>query len=130
VLINAQTRRRVDVLSDRNADTLEAWLREHPGMLKDKVRALTNRLSQQPPGDVLIRLNQIMHGWAHYFTHAVCKHTLDNLENIVWHRVIRRWMRLHRWTWRDVRRHLVGPNGRWRRPTADGIANRMKWSLT
>jgi RNA-directed DNA polymerase len=30
--------------------------------LKDKVRALTNRLSQQPPGDVLIRLNQIMRG--------------------------------------------------------------------
>src|SRR2546421_2348607 len=32
--------------------------------MKDKVRALTNRLSQQPPGDVLIRLNQIMRGWA------------------------------------------------------------------
>lgn len=32
--------------------------------LKDKIRALTNRLSQQPPGDVLIRLNQIMRGWA------------------------------------------------------------------
>lgn len=89
--------------------------------LKDKVRALTNRLSQQPPGDVLIRLNQIMHGWAHYFKHAVCKHTLDNLENFVWHRVIRWWMRLRRWTWRDVRRHLTGPHGRWTRPSADGI---------
>jgi RNA-directed DNA polymerase len=30
-------------------------------------------------------------------------------------------MRLRRWTWRDVRRHLIGPNGRWRRPSADGI---------
>jgi transposase len=32
VLIDAQTRRRVDVLSDRNADTLEAWLHKHPGV--------------------------------------------------------------------------------------------------
>jgi len=89
--------------------------------LKNKVRALTNRLSQQPPRDVLIRLNQIMRGWANYFKHAVCKHTLDNLENFVWHRVIRWWIRLHRWKWHNVRRHLTGPNGRWTRPTADGI---------
>jgi hypothetical protein len=32
VLINAQTRLRVDVLSDANADTFEAWLREYPGI--------------------------------------------------------------------------------------------------
>jgi len=89
--------------------------------VKGKVRALTDKLSQQPPGDVLIRLNQIMRGWANYFKHAVCKHTLDSLENFVWRRVIRWWMRLRRWTWRDVRRHLTGPDGRWRRPSADGI---------
>jgi RNA-directed DNA polymerase len=89
--------------------------------LKDKVRALTNRLSQQPPRDVLIRLNQIMRGWANYFKHAVCKHTLNSLDNFVWHRVISWWMRLHRWKWRDVRRQLIGPGGRWRRPAADGI---------
>jgi RNA-directed DNA polymerase len=34
--------------------------------LKDKVRALTSRLSQQPLRAVLIRLNQIMRGWSHY----------------------------------------------------------------
>jgi RNA-directed DNA polymerase len=89
--------------------------------LKDKVRALTSRLSQQPPREVLIRLNQIMRGWANYFKHAVCKHTLSNLENFVWHRVISWWMRLHRWRWRDVRRRLIGPGGRWGRPAADGI---------
>ena len=31
VLIDAETRRRVDVLADRSTDTLEAWLRSHPG---------------------------------------------------------------------------------------------------
>jgi len=89
--------------------------------LKDKIRALTRRTSQQPPRDALIRLNQIMRGWANYFKHAVCKHTLGVLENFAWHRVIRWWMHLHRWRWKDVRRHLTGPHGRWRRPTADGI---------
>ena len=89
--------------------------------LKDKVRALTDRLSQQPPRDVLIRLNQIMRGWANYFKHAVCKHTLGVLENFVWRRVIRWWMRLRRWRWKDVRRRLTDRNGRWRRPSADGI---------
>jgi RNA-directed DNA polymerase len=57
--------------------------------VKQKVRDLTRRTSQQKPRDVLIRLNQIMRGWAHYFQHAVCKHTLGSLENFVWHRVIR-----------------------------------------
>jgi RNA-directed DNA polymerase len=89
--------------------------------LKDKIRALTRRTSQQPPRDALIRLNQIMRGWANYFKHAVCKHTLSALENFAWHRVIRWWMHLHRWKWKDVRRRLTGPHGRWLRPSADGI---------
>jgi RNA-directed DNA polymerase len=89
--------------------------------VKDKIRALTRRTSQQPPRAALIRLNQIMRGWANYFKHAVCKHTLESLENFAWHRVIRWWKHLHRWKWHDVRRHLTGPHGRWRRPSADGI---------
>jgi transposase len=32
ILIDAETRRRVDVLPERSADALEAWLREHPGV--------------------------------------------------------------------------------------------------
>ncbi|OHV45345.1 ISL3 family transposase [Pseudofrankia sp. BMG5.36] len=32
ILIDAETRRRVDVLPDRGADALEAWLRAHPGV--------------------------------------------------------------------------------------------------
>ena len=89
--------------------------------LKQKVRDLTHRTSQQKPRDALIRLNQIMRGWANYFRHAVCKHTLGSLENFVWHRVVRWWMRLRRWNWKDVRRHLIGRNGRWTRPAVDGI---------
>jgi RNA-directed DNA polymerase len=75
--------------------------------LKAKVRALTNRTSQQNPRDVLIRLNQIMRGWANYFKHAVAKHTFHALHQFVWWRVIR-WLRtLHRWRWKDVRRRFT-----------------------
>jgi RNA-directed DNA polymerase len=89
--------------------------------LKDKVRALTSRLSQQPPRAVLIRLNQIMRGRSHYIRHAVAKHTMSSLENFVWHGVIRWFRKLHRWNGRDVRRHHTGLHGRWTRPSADGI---------
>ncbi|MEU0357092.1 group II intron reverse transcriptase/maturase [Streptomyces cyaneofuscatus] len=89
--------------------------------LKDKIRALTNRKSQQDPGQVLIRLNQIMRGWANYFKHAVAKVTLKTLQRFVWHRVISWWIVLHRWRWKDVRRRLTDHNGRWRRPSAGGI---------
>ena len=70
---------------------------------------------------MLIRLGQIMRGWANYFKHAVCKNALDALENFAWRRVIRWWMALHRWKWNDVRRHLTDHTGRWHRPSADGI---------
>ena len=70
---------------------------------------------------MLIRLNQIMRGWANYFKHAVCKHTLHALAHFVWWRVVQ-WLRvLHRWRWKDVRRRLTTPDGRWRPITADGI---------
>ncbi|WP_429419157.1 group II intron maturase-specific domain-containing protein [Nocardia sp. GAS34] len=89
--------------------------------MKTKVRALTSRLSQQSPRDILIQLNRIMRGWSNYFRHAVAKHTLGRLETIVWWRVVRWWKRLHRWRWKDIRRHLMGRNGQWRKPSADGI---------
>src|SRR5262249_10876930 len=72
--------------------------------LKDKIRALTRRTSQHPARTALIRMNQIMRGWANYFRHAVCKRTLSKLENFTWHRYIRWQMTQHRWTWKDVRR--------------------------
>src|SRR5690349_3500492 len=39
--------------------------------LKAKIRAITGRTSQQDLAAVLIRLTQIMRGWANYFKHAV-----------------------------------------------------------
>ena len=70
---------------------------------------------------MLIRLNQIMRGWANFFKHAVCKHTLGNLAHFAWWRVVR-WLRtLHRWRWKDVRRAFTTPEGRWKPVTADGI---------
>jgi RNA-directed DNA polymerase len=89
--------------------------------VKAKIRALTGRTSQQDLRTVLIRLNQLMRGWSSYFRHAVAKHTFKVLENFAWRRVIRMLMTRHRWTWTDVRRQLVTPTGRWRRPAADGI---------
>jgi RNA-directed DNA polymerase len=89
--------------------------------LKAKIRALTNRASQQNPRAALIRLNQIMRGWANFFQHAACKRTLTRLTHFVWWRVIR-WLRaLHRWTWKDVRRRFTTPEGRWKPITVDGI---------
>jgi RNA-directed DNA polymerase len=89
--------------------------------VKDKIRALTRRTSQVNPQDVLIRLNQIVHGWANYFRHAVAKHTFRMLGIFLWHRVIMWLKTLHRWSWKDVRAQFRGPHGSWLPITADGI---------
>ncbi|WP_411120243.1 group II intron reverse transcriptase/maturase [Streptomyces sp. 058-1L] len=89
--------------------------------LKDKIRALTNRTSQQDPGTVLRRIIQILRGWANYFKHAVCKTTLKTLDHFVWHRVTSWWMVLHRWKWKDVRRRFTDHNGRWKPLAVDGV---------
>jgi RNA-directed DNA polymerase len=89
--------------------------------LKTKIRALTPRTSQLDLGYVLTRLNQIMHGWAHYFRHAVAKNTFGMLDNFAWWRVIRMLRTRHRWRWKDVRRHFTTPTGRWLPITAGEI---------
>lgn len=89
--------------------------------LRDKIRALTRRTSQLDPKSVLIRLNQILFGWAMYFRHAVAKHTFKKVADFVWRRVVT-WMRqLHRWIWKDICRWLRRPDGTWRPPAVDGI---------
>jgi RNA-directed DNA polymerase len=92
--------------------------------LKAKIRALTHRTSQLDLGYVLTRLNQVMHGWANYFRHAVAKNTFAMLDNFAWWRVIRMLRERHRWRWKDVRRHFTTPQGRWLPITAGEIEMR------
>jgi RNA-directed DNA polymerase len=89
--------------------------------LKAKIRALTHRKSQQDLGSVLRRLNLIMRGWANYFKHAVAKRIFDDLRQFAWRRLVKMMMVRHHWSWKDVRRWLVTPSGRWRPIAADGI---------
>ena len=81
--------------------------------VKAKIRALTHRQSQQDLGAVLIRLNQIMRGWANYFKHAVAKDRFSALHRFLWWRLIRMLQARHRWNWTDVRRHFTTATGRW-----------------
>ncbi|MER5549967.1 reverse transcriptase domain-containing protein, partial [Streptomyces sp. NPDC002589] len=89
--------------------------------LKERIRALTHRSSQQSPAHVMTRLNQIMRGWANYFKHAVCKHTMSALAHFVRLRVVTWWRTLHRWNGTDVYRWLHDPaTGRWKNPVVEG----------
>ncbi|MEU4097179.1 group II intron reverse transcriptase/maturase [Streptomyces sp. NPDC026673] len=89
--------------------------------VKAKIRTLTHRTSQQDLAVVLVNLNQVTHGWANYFRHAVAKRTFSNLDNLVWWRVIRLMQERHHWNWTDVRRRLTTPTGRWRPISAGEI---------
>jgi RNA-directed DNA polymerase len=89
--------------------------------VKAKIRALTHRTSQLDLEYVLTRLNQIMHGWANYFKHAVAKNTFAMLDSFAWRRIIRMLMERHRWRWKDVRRQYTTVSGRWLPITAGAI---------
>ncbi|GIF09835.1 group II intron reverse transcriptase/maturase [Actinoplanes siamensis] len=89
--------------------------------LKDKVRALTHRSSQQDPAAVLTRLGQVLRGWSTYFRHAVAKNTFGRLAHFVWNRIVRWWRTLHRWTWTQFRRRFTTAQGRWKPLSADGV---------
>ncbi len=92
--------------------------------VKAKIRALTRRTSQLDLGYVLTRLNQVMHGWANYFRHAVAKNVFAMLDNFAWWRVIRMLQVRHHWRWKDVRQQFTTPTGRWLPITAGEIQMR------
>jgi RNA-directed DNA polymerase len=92
--------------------------------VKAKIRALTRRTSQLDLEYVLTRLNQVMHGWANYFRHAIAKNAFAMLDNFAWWRVIRMLMTRHRWRWKDVRRQYTTASGRWLPVTAGEIEMR------
>ena len=57
VLIDAETHERVDVLLDRRADTLETWLREHPGVqivCRDSSATYAEAVRRAMPGAVQV----------------------------------------------------------------------------
>jgi RNA-directed DNA polymerase len=89
--------------------------------LKRKVKALTQKLSHLDYKIALIRINQILRGWANYFKHAVAKHTMQTLHTFVWWRIVRWVMQRQRIGWRAIQRWLRGPNGHWRPIEFDGI---------
>jgi RNA-directed DNA polymerase len=89
--------------------------------VRDKIRALTPRTSQQDLRAVLIRINQVSRGWVNYFKHAVAKHTFSYLRQFTWWRIVQMMRARHRWKWKDVRRWLTDHHGRWKPISADGI---------
>lgn len=90
-------------------------------VLKRKIKALTPRLSHLDYRIALIRINQILRGWANYFKHAVAKHTLQALHTFVWWRIIRWVMHRQRMKWTAIQRWLRDRNGHWKPIELEGI---------
>ena len=51
----------------------------------------------------------------------MAKHAFTKADDLARWRVVRMLRTRHRWGWKDVRRRLTGPTGRWRPITAGGI---------
>lgn len=80
---------------------------------KQKVKALTRRHTRNLSlKQLLLAINPVLRGVAHYFRHAAVKHTLHYLAYFAWWRVMR-WLRAKHphanWTW--MRRRYFGKDG-------------------
>ena len=79
VLIDALTRRRVDVLPDRSADSLEAWLRAHPGVevvCRDGSGAYAEAVRRALPQAVQVADRwHLWHGLCRAVVHEVAGHS-------------------------------------------------------
>jgi len=89
--------------------------------VKAKIRALTHRTSQLDLASVLTRINLLLHGWTNYFKHGIAQRTFEQIHQFTWWRIVRMMRTRHRWKWKDARRWLTTPTGRWKPITADGI---------
>jgi len=82
--------------------------------VKQKAYELTRRTSQADLETTLIRLNQILKGWANYFRHGASFKTFHHIHQYVWHRIVLWQKKLHKWNWRDIRHWLTTPTGTWK----------------
>jgi RNA-directed DNA polymerase len=80
--------------------------------VKDKVKRWTHRSYRHMELDqLIIRLNQILAGWANYFRHGVSKRVFSSVDYHARNRLVR-WIRVkyagknHRMTWPQLRRRF------------------------
>ncbi len=79
-----------------------------------KVRAQTHKDAHRQLSSLLVRVNQIVRGWAFYFRHGVSQAVFGYLRAFAWRRVTMWLRKLHKGvSWKKLlRRAFKGP-GKW-----------------
>ncbi|MEU7757696.1 group II intron reverse transcriptase/maturase [Micromonospora aurantiaca (nom. illeg.)] len=92
--------------------------------VKAKIRGWTGRTSQLDFAAMLVKINQVLWGWANYFKHAIAQKVFAKLDHIVWWRLVRVLRTRHHWSWKDIRKRWTTPDGKWLPFSADGMTLR------